>query len=195
VQGGFDWQFGDRFVAGVFGNYDFGGNTRASHSASAPRFADGDIRVLSEHDDAIRARVTLGDSWAIGGRFGYLSSESTLWYGLAGYTQAKIRGEAGHTSRGPIGLPGDPSLTSEHDSHYQYSWGGWRDGVVVGAGVETLLTDAISLKMEYRYTNYDSFGGSDGIRDGYYGVEQVAKFDPEVHSIRGVVSWRFGNLF
>jgi outer membrane immunogenic protein len=188
VQGGFDWQFADRFVVGVFGNYDFGGKTRASHSAAADPFLR-DIRFLSEHDGDIRARVTLGDSWAIGGRFGFLSSESTLWYGLAGYTQARITGEAGHDFSGFIGV------ASEHDSHYQYRWSGWRDGVVLGAGVETLLTDAISLKMEYRYANYDSFRGYGGDGDHYYGVEQVAKFDPEVHSIRGVVSWRFGNMF
>lgn len=186
VQGGFDWQVGDRFVVGVFGNYDFGGNTSASHSVSAP-YDDRERVAFSEHDDnAIRARVTLEDSWAIGGRLGFLSSDSTLWYGLAGYTQAKIKGQAGHTAL--------LRVAGEHDSHYQYRWSGWRDGLVLGAGVETLLTDAISLKMEYRYTDYESFGGYDGVED-YYGVEQVAKFDPEVHSIRGVVSWRFGNLF
>ncbi|MFW6028545.1 MAG: outer membrane protein [bacterium] len=188
VQGGFDWQFGDRFVLGVFGNYDFGGNTRASHSAGAPIENEciDCLSLESEHGDTIRARVTLEDSWAIGGRLGFLSSESTLWYGLAGYTQAKIEGEAGHPDL-------RRRVVSEHDSHYQYSWSGWRDGVVLGAGVETLLTDAISLKMEYRYTDYESFGGHDGKVEE--GVEQVAKFDPEVHSIRGVVSWRFGNLF
>jgi opacity protein-like surface antigen len=123
-----------------------------------------------------------------------LSSESTLWYGLVGYTQAKITGQAGHDFSGFILLP-----ESEHGGDYQYRWSGWRDGVVLGAGVETLLTDAISLRMEYRYTNYKSFGGYDGnstIPLPPFGeVEQRARFDPEVHSIRGVVSWRFGNLF
>jgi outer membrane immunogenic protein len=205
VQGGFDWQFGDRFVVGVFGNYDFGGRTRASHSARFsdfgfpfPPYPPNGPLVLAEHGggNAIRARVTLGDSWAVGGRFGFLSSESTLWYGLAGYTQARITGEAGHDFAGFF-LP-----QSEYGGGYQYRWSGWRDGVVLGAGVETLLTDAISLKMEYRYTNYKSFrgyGGSDLpiiIIDPPFGeVEQRARFDPEVHSIRGVVSWRFGNLF
>lgn len=179
VQGGFDWQFGDRFVAGVFGNYDFG-KTRASHSWSAAPYCDGFC-------EGLRARVTLEDSWAVGGRLGFLSSESTLWYGLVGYTQAKIKGEAGHEG-------GGLRLASDHGD-YQYSWSDWQDGLVVGGGVETLLTDAISLKMEYRYTDYESFGGKDGIEDIYYGTEQVAEFDPEVHSIRGVVSWRFGNLF
>jgi outer membrane immunogenic protein len=191
VQGGFDWQFGDRFVVGVFGNYDFGGKTRASHSARFSHFDFFDLAQESEHglETAIRARVTLGDSWAIGGRFGFLSSESTLWYGLVGYTQARITGQAGHDFSGFL------RVSSEYGGDYQYRWSGWRDGVVLGAGVETLLTDAISLKMEYRYTNYKSFrgyGGNNFIEDF---VEQRARFDPEVHSIRGVVSWRFGNLF
>ena len=186
VQGGFDWQFGDRFVAGIFGNYDFGGKTSASHSASAAPIYDR-LYLESEHHNEIRARVTLEDSWAVGGRLGFLSSDSTLWYGLVGYTQAKIEGEAGYERGGLVAY-------SDHGGDYQYSWSDWQDGLVVGAGVETLLTDVISLKMEYRYTNYESFGGYDGDAE-YYGVEQVAEFDPEVHSIRGVVSWRFGNLF
>jgi hypothetical protein len=72
VQGGFDWQFGDRFVVGVFGNYDFGGRTRASHSARFSNFGICfdclSVTQLDEHDggNAIRARVTLGDSWAVG---------------------------------------------------------------------------------------------------------------------------------
>jgi outer membrane immunogenic protein len=197
VQGGFDWQFGDHFVVGVFGNYDFGGRTRASHSA---RFSNigfpfpFPFAELNEHGggNAIRARVTLGDSWAVGGRFGFLSSESTLWYGLVGYTQARIIGEAGHDFSGFI----VPVPASEHGGGYQYRSSGWRDGVVLGAGVETLLTDAISLKMEYRYTNYQSFSWSGGASDLPNGeAEQRARFNPEVHSIRGVVSWRFGNLF
>jgi outer membrane immunogenic protein len=199
VQGGFDWQFGDSFVVGVFGNYDFAGRTRARHSVAVPLNGNGNnnnVAVASEHEEEIWARVTLGDSWAIGGRLGFLSSESTLWYGLAGYAQAKITGEAGNNL---FDFDDNFNEESYHDSHYRLRSSGWRDGLVLGAGVETLLTDTISLKMEYRYTNYKSFRGygSEEIprEIEFRRVEQRARFNPEVHSIRGVVSWRFGNLF
>lgn len=70
AQVGFDRQFGQHFVVGVFFDYDF-----ASIDSSANISSYG-------------VKATLTDSWTVGGRAGYLVNPSTLVYGLAGYTEA-----------------------------------------------------------------------------------------------------------
>lgn len=60
-----------------------------------------------------------------------------------------------------------------------YGLAGWTyagnddlDGIGVGLGVESVLSGALSMKLEYRHTEFDGP-------------------DPTVQSVRGVISWRF----
>jgi outer membrane immunogenic protein len=69
---GYDQQFG-AFVLGVFADYDFSG-------------ISSDFSALG----LFNASLDHKHSWAVGGRLGFLSSPSTLWYGTAGYTQAQF---------------------------------------------------------------------------------------------------------
>ena len=87
----------------------------------------------------------------------------------------------------------------------EYSIGGSkkRGGFTIGGGAETMLTDAVSAKLEYRYTNFKSWkrsytetGFDSGERlDWEYADTQSARVKMSEHSVRAVVSWRFGNLF
>jgi outer membrane immunogenic protein len=85
VQAGYDRQFGPRFVAGVFFDYDF---------AVIESSATANIGATS-----YTAKGTLTDMWTAGGRAGYLVNRSTLVYGLAGYSEAHFNM--------PFGLNGD----------------------------------------------------------------------------------------
>jgi outer membrane immunogenic protein len=98
-------------------------------------------------------------SWSVGGRLGFLSSPSTLIYGTAGYTQAEF--DFGATSK-------------------------TFDGYFVGAGIETFLRQNWTLKLEYRFSQFDE----QTIFDGRYCDE----FDEaSMHTARLVLSYRFGH--
>jgi outer membrane immunogenic protein len=66
---GYDHQINSRWVAGIFGDYDFSNIT-----------TDSIFGVSGE----------LKHTWSVGGRLGMLLSPTTLWYSTAGYTQAKV---------------------------------------------------------------------------------------------------------
>jgi len=112
VEGGYDYQIGSKFVIGVFVSYDFA-----------------DIETNLTAGNLATTTIKLTDSWAIGGRAGYLVHPDTLVYVLGGYSQASFDA---------------PSLFKNTDA----------DGYVVGAGVETQLGGGFYGKLEYRYADY-----------------------------------------
>ena len=76
VQVGCDYQFGSNFVIGAFGDYDFAS-------------IKGDMAVPAL---GIRRPEKLKNSWAAGGRIGYLpfQPQQLLVYVSGGYTQARF---------------------------------------------------------------------------------------------------------
>lgn len=177
VEAGYDHQFGN-MVAGVAANYDFAGRTRLF----ADSYWDDTDGTCIEDDFGCSYtykshELTFGNSWAVTARLGVLVQPTTLLYGLAGYTQANI------------------SAVGESDIDDDYfttiSESGWRPGFVVGAGAETMLTENVSLKGEYRYARYHGFDGFTGPGGGdYYQLMEVS--NPTVHSVRAVLTYRFG---
>jgi outer membrane immunogenic protein len=90
-------------------------------------------------------------SWSIGGRLGGLITPRTLLYGTAGYTQAEFEDAANDAET--------------------------FDGYFVGAGIEHMLRENWTLKLEYRYSDYEA-------------DDVVA--DAELHTARVVLSYKFG---
>ena len=110
---GYDRKLGSNIVGGIFMDYDFSGlSTDLS-------IANGLLTVSLAHEH----------SWSVGGRLGVLTSPATLWYGLAGYTQAEF-------SFGALDMP-------------KFK------GYVVGGGVESQLHGGWALRAEYRLTQFD----------------------------------------
>jgi outer membrane immunogenic protein len=109
---GYDVRLGPRWVLGAFADYAFGD-------------IDG---------QAANIKIIIDNQWAIGGRLGYLSSPTTLWYGTAGYTGADFE---------------VPNLTIARAMK----------GLFVGAGIEQMLNREgnVSMKLEYRISGYDEF--------------------------------------
>src|SRR5262249_36825001 len=68
-------------------------------------------------------------SWSVGARLGGLITPKTLLYGTAGYTQAEFE------------------LTGAGAELF--------DGYFVGAGIEHMLRENWTLKLEYRYAEYE----------------------------------------
>jgi outer membrane immunogenic protein len=73
AQIGADYQMG-RFVAGVFGSYDF-----------ASMESEGSIA------DFASFKVEKGDEWSLGARIGFLATPRTMVYALAAYTQTDYK--------------------------------------------------------------------------------------------------------
>jgi len=105
---GYDRQIDQRWVMGIFADYDFSGIT----------------------SDLVVVDADHKHSWSVGARAGFLTSPTTLWYGTAGYTEAKFE----------LDGIGSQDFT----------------GYFVGAGVESQLAGNWSLRGEYRFSQFDS---------------------------------------
>lgn len=127
---GYDRQFGPRWVAGMFADFDF-----SDISADVGGFD-----------------VDQTYSWSVGGRLGGLITPKTLLYGTGGYTQTELEG----------GLEGTA------------------DGYFVGAGMEHMLRENWTLKLEYRYSDFEA------------DVDVGGDAELSSHTGRLVLSYKFG---
>ena len=197
VEAGFDFQLGSNFVLGIVGNFDFGQGLKAKSETEGTVDVDfegirGDFSTFTDLDVAVK----MDDSWGIGGRLGFLTSESTLVYGIGGYTQAKFKARARLDGGWESNLICIDCVT---ELDVSASDSDWLAGFFVGGGFETLLTEHLSLKGEYRYSNYESLSfnhedsstGQCGNRTCFDDEFAAVKIDPVVHSVRAVLSWRF----
>jgi outer membrane immunogenic protein len=156
---GWDWQLGPKTVLGVFADFDW------VDLATRHRVIDGDpFRHSADHDNA----------WAIGARFGWLTSPSVLWYLTGGYTQLQVD----HSARF---LDAD-ALTRSRDR--------WLDGFFVGAGVDTRLAASNwFLRLEYRFSDFDT--SRLRLRDEGLGEDIRVNNDIEAHSARLTLTYKF----
>jgi outer membrane immunogenic protein len=135
VQVGCDYQFSQRWVAGVFGDYNFAdikGNLQPTGVVGA-----GNLGVVGSE--------RLSSSWAVGARLGYLIFPGLLGYVAGGYTEARFDEVAfSHLS---TGLPVAPALTLGAQTY---------KGFFLGTGYEYALDFLPGLfwKTEYRYAWY-----------------------------------------
>jgi outer membrane immunogenic protein len=179
VEAGFDYQIGSRFVIGVQGDYTWS-NFEAGAGLGAVVCYEADPNPDScdtgQPDDEYNLDYTLTakSSWSILGRAGIVNP-GALTYVLGGFTRTNVEGELTLNS----GLTGPVSL-----AEYDYE----RDGWTFGGGIEAPITGGLTLKMEYRRTEWDN---ADNIPFSETGGINTWD-DAVVQSMRGVVSWRFG---
>jgi outer membrane immunogenic protein len=152
---------------GVFGTVTVGYDRVIRPGWVAGVFADYDFGSNISTDVSFlgaRASIDHDHSWSIGGRLGFLTSPSTLVYGTAGYTQAEFD------------YFGVLSKTF--------------NGYFVGAGIESFLRDNWTLKLEYRFSQFNS----ETLDSGYYGGYVFRVDDePSMHTARLVLSYKFGH--
>jgi outer membrane immunogenic protein len=128
---GYDWQFGGKWVAGIFGDGQFG-SIRGS---------------IADSDVGFEGREKLRTSYAAGVRLGYLVAPNVLSYVNGGYSGSEWSGASySSLAGGPIGFT-TPSFR--------------RDGWFIGGGVENNLdifgisAPGWFMKTEYRGAFYD----------------------------------------
>jgi len=164
---GYDWQFGGGWVAGIFGDGQFGslkGN-------------------INDQLFGLTGRIKMEDAWAGGVRLGYLIAPNVLSYVNGGYSGSQWSG-AGLTN-----LAGTPA--GVHTDSFN------RNGWFVGGGVENNLNifginaPGWFMKTEYRAAYLDSkrlqerFDGTNTL------VGQDITFKPFVQTISTSLVYRF----
>ncbi len=168
---GYDHQLDSKFVLGAFVDYTWhDAETEASLRLSLP-------------PDSIRGRIgfDIRDELSVGARLGYLVTPNALLFGTLGYSWIDVSDTVLSASGGGDSL----SLTLADNG----SFSGW----FLGAGVEAKLTDSISLKAEYRYTNTD--GDAVRLLPGVFPeINELVRteLDPDIQTIRLSLDYRFG---
>jgi opacity protein-like surface antigen len=212
IEAGYDYQLSPQFLIGINAGFSFG-KTEISGSGEgaggglvSPGFSQNDLGFLGGGGGGggeVDADVELGNNWSIGARAGFLPMDNVLLFITGGYTQidadisASFRGIAAAGAGGIRGLGGGLGADWNIDSSHSE----WLDGFYVGGGVETLLTESISLKFEYRFADYGSIetsseasAGASDIDDGDFwaaGTGVSAEADIYVHSVFATLNWRF----
>jgi len=169
---GYDHQLDSKFVLGAFIDYTW-------HDAET----EASLSLSGLGDDTIRGRIgfDIRDELSVGARLGYLVTPNALVFGTVGYSWIDVSDTVLSASAGDESL----SLTLADNG----SFSGW----FLGAGVEAKLTDSISLKAEYRYTNTDG----DAIRLLPGVLPEInelvrTELDPDIQTIRLSLDYRFG---
>jgi outer membrane immunogenic protein len=165
---GYDWQFGGNWVAGLFGDGQFG-----------------DIRgSLTDSFNFVEGREKLRTSYAAGARVGYLVAPQVLSYVNGGYSGSEWSG----TSLSSLGPAGGPTLATTNSFR--------RDGFFVGGGVENNLdifgisAPGLFMKTEYRAAFYDRATLSENLAGGVPSGNAVT-FKPWVQTISTSLVYRF----
>lgn len=200
LQLGYDKRFGN-LVIGALADYDFYPD---KPTATGSEGVDGFLafNILGFPGFApipdyaqLNSRVELKGVWSVGGRLGVVVSPNTLIYGLGGYTQARIDGQADLTYF-DIDSFGAKTLTVRMPDRL--------NGYFLGAGGEVKVTDGVALRLEYRYANYkgesreaavSSAGGffAFPVAVGYAQAGSIAaNVDADIHTVRGALVLQLG---
>ncbi len=162
---GFDYQFANNFVAGIQFDYTHSSiNTVAELDLNEPGFTG--------------YKLEASDNYTVAGRIGYLPSPETLVYGLIGWTWTDFEQDLQF-----LGENIATEVVNDFDA----------DGLTVGAGIETVLLENVTGKLEYRYTNYETLNVFEGNLPGlgdFPGPPFELNNDPSLQTIRAVVSYK-----
>jgi outer membrane immunogenic protein len=127
IGAGYDYQFTNRIVAGLFGDASIS-SLKGTIQNEGPFFA-GDIKQTS--------------SWAVGVRGGWLVTQQTMTYLNAGYAGARFSGAT---------MVGTGSGAATGFSTPATTMSGW----FLGGGLETSLAPGWFWRNEYRYSYFGS---------------------------------------
>jgi outer membrane immunogenic protein len=128
---GYDWQFNNSWVAGVFADGQFG-SIRGS---------------INDNLTGLTGAEKLRDTWAVGARVGYLVTPNVYSYVNGGFTESYWSGATISPATGAAEFTTTPSFT--------------RDGWFIGGGVENSVgifgihIPGLFMKTEYRAAHFD----------------------------------------
>lgn len=162
IGAGYDYQFTNKIVAGLFGD--------ASLSSLKGTIEDRDYPAIGNIKET--------SSWAFGARAGWLVTPQTLSYINAGYTGARFSGTdfANSATGGPfVPTVSTPAFTAS----------GW----FLGGGVETSLASNWFWRTEYRYAYYGSKNFAETTSAGV--IIFTMNFKPTVQTVTSQIVYKF----
>ncbi|MCC5993113.1 MAG: porin family protein [Rhodobacteraceae bacterium] len=170
LQAGYNFMLSDNMVAGIQldGTFSAINNTTGLNLMLGPNEIDFEYRI------APRTMYT------IAGRLGYLTNPDTMVYGLLGYTRANFRG-----SWDLLATDGVDTFTA--DGSYSFAL----NGAAIGMGIETRLSNNMTLGLEYRYNHMQRYSFID--QDGVFTPDDNLEigFDTSVQTIRAGLNFHF----
>ncbi|MGE4253190.1 MAG: outer membrane protein [Parvibaculaceae bacterium] len=178
LMAGFNWQVGDSFVIGIQGDIGL-----SDMKSKLDVFSDIDLGGI-EVDAEIEAEAKMDWFADASLRLGWLPSPDTMIYVIGGYSYAHFKAEA--SGEGFIQL-GDLQTEFIFDEKAKENF----DGFHVGTGIESMLTENLTLRAEYRYTQYSKEGGLFGFDEDFFEAFDTA---PSTHVGTVGLAWLFNSL-
>ncbi len=182
VQVGYDRLIHEHFLVGAFADYDFFNDADQSFSSQG---------VQNTRQFSFKGNFETDNVWTVGGRLGYLVHPHFLLYGLAGYSQLKFEGNMDVVFTEP-NRPAHALALAVDDR---------LDGYTLGAGGEVGLHRNVSLKVEYRFSQFDGASASAsqpifiaGCNCVFQDSASLKIDDIDEHSIRAALVLRLGDM-
>ena len=165
AQIGADFQFADRWVAGIFGDYDFSS-------------IEGTIADLSG-TGLVPFKQT--SSWSAGARIGFLVVPQLLTYYSAGYTSARFELGQEIGQAPPVGFSGVTWADQDFSGYF------------IGSGLEYMIFPGWFVKTEYRYASYSSktFAGTIAVPAAPFLTAINMTVKPQVQTVRTELVYKF----
>jgi outer membrane immunogenic protein len=159
IEVGYDKRFGDKLVLGV----QLGHATSAIDTDAALNLG---FFLPLDLTYTYRASSTT----SLLGRIGYLVNDKSMIFALAGLTRAQFEGDLSTGGGGGT------------------SYGLSLEGVTLGAGIETKLTDKVSLRLDYRVTQFQDHE----LFDGFIGpIAAEANLESSMQTVNAAVVMHF----
>lgn len=171
IELGYSLAFGGGWVGGVRLNHAI---TDITNDAS---LNVSEFDVLGIPEVSIDYELTQKSRSALIGQIGYVTSDSTMIYGLLGAARSSFKGETVLQAGGFMDLA---DITESYDFDI--------DGVTYGVGIETFLTDKLSLKFEYQITAFSDYdiGAAET-----QGVAASATMESQMQTAQATLAYRF----
>ena len=135
-QAGYNWQFDRQWLAGIEADIQYSGQRGTQSDCSIAGCPVGSAFGSSSH--------SLKWFGTARGRLGWLPTDRILLYATGGLVYGRIDSDYVSGINGVSLLPASTST--------------WRAGWTAGAGVEGAISDRWTLKAEYLYADYGSYG-------------------------------------
>lgn len=140
----------DSLSGGVFAGYDYKISPRVVLGAEAGVQFGADDSIVRD-TGATRVTVDPKRSIDLTARAGYLVTDDTLLYARGGYTNARVK-------------------TSVENAAGIRSASANRDGWLLGGGIEHALSDNVSARAEYRYSDLSEGDGKFDRHQALFGI-------------------------
>lgn len=166
VQAGYNWQFNPHWVAGIEGDFEWSGEKASDPGNLSISFPSGITTGVCDRNPPCTATITAAttNDWklpwfaTLRGRLGYVADQTWLFYGTGGLAIGEMEfsttttATANVTNAVGVPVPGFP-ITATAGASQNVT----RVGFVVGGGIEKMLSQNWTAKIEYQYLDWGSY--------------------------------------